>query len=220
MWRRIAPAERDVTAPRAPARSSRVGARMLAGALLALLPIAAWLARAAGAPRLGDVLALAAMAAVLILCVRALGPVTASVFAVVVVGLAVGARLAGVPAVYGPPIVINLATALLFAVSLHTGEPLVARFARAEEGVLTPRVAQYCRRLTLAWALYLGLLGAIGVALAVHGDERWGAWWSGVLDYVLVAALFVGELAWRRGSVRGIGRHLRSVRASMRPPAS
>jgi uncharacterized membrane protein len=220
MWRRIAPAERDPTALGTSARPSRVVVRTLAGACLVLLPIAAWLARAAGAPRVGDGLALAAIAAVVIAAGRALGMVATTALGALVIVLVMLARAAGVPPVYGPPIVINLAVATFFGLSLRTANPLVTRFARAEEGTLTPAVERYCRRLTLVWTLYLGLLGAIGIAIAVSGDERWGAWWSGLLDYVLVAALFLGEMLWRRGSLRGIAQQLRSVRTAMRPPAS
>ena len=210
MWRRIAPAERDATAQRGSARSSRVVARMLGGACLVLLPLAAWTARVAGAPGAGDVLALVAIAAVM----------PTVIFVALVVVLVTAARMTGVPPVYGPPIVINLAVATLFALSLRSAEPLVTRFARAEEGALSAAVERHCRRLTLVWALYLAVLGAVGIAIAVHGDERWGAWWSGIVDYLLVAALFVGERLWRRGSLRGIGQQVRSVRAALRPPAS
>jgi uncharacterized membrane protein len=219
MWRRTAPAERDATAPRAPARPLHGVLRVLGGMVLVLLPIIAWLARTLGAPRLGDALALFAVALVVIAAGRALGVVATTAFGALVVVLVLLARVAGVPAVYGPPIVINLAVASVFAASLR-GDALVTRFARAAEGVLTPEVERYSRRLTRVWALYLAVLGAIGIAIAVHGDERWGAWWSGIVDYLLVAALFVGELAWRRGSIRGIAHQVRSVRAAMRPPAS
>jgi len=220
MWRRIAPAERDATAQRGSARSSRVVARMLGGACLVLLPLAAWTARVAGAPGAGDVLALVAIAAVVLAAGRALGVMPTVIFVALVVVLVTAARMTGVPPVYGPPIVINLAVATLFALSLRTAEPLVTRFARAEEGALSAAVERHCRRLTLVWALYLAVLGAVGIAIAVHGDERWGAWWSGIVDYLLVAALFVGERLWRRGSLRGIGQQVRSVRAALRPPAS
>ena len=220
MWRRIAPAERNATAHRGSARPSRVVARMLAGACLMLLPLAAWPARAAGVQGVGVVLATVAIAAVVLAAGRALGVVATVAFVALVVVLVAAARMTGVPPVYGPPIVINVAVATLFALSLRTGDPLVTRFARAEEGALSAVVERYCRRLTLVWALYLAVLGAVGIAIAVHGDERWGAWWSGIVDYLLVAALFVGERLWRRGSLRGIGQQVRSVRAALRPPAS
>ena len=220
MWRRIAPAERDATAPRVLPPSSRVVARRTLGIALLALPLVAWIARAAGWPRLGDALAIATVLAALALLARVLGVAFTAAFAAGALALLGVGSLAGIPAVYGPPVIMNFAVAALFAASWWRGDPIVTRFARLEAEPLTPSIERYCARLTLVWAGYLVVLGLIGIAIAVHADERVGAWWSGVLDYLLVAALFVGELVYRRRSARGLLAQMRRVHGAMRrPPA-
>ena len=114
------------------------------------------------------------------------------------------------------PIAMNFGVAALFAASWWRGDPLVTRFARLEGEPLTPTQERYCRRLTVVWAVYLSALGVIGIAIALYGDDRMRAWWSGIVNYLLIAALFVGELLYRRGSARGVLDQLRNVRDALR----
>jgi uncharacterized membrane protein len=114
------------------------------------------------------------------------------------------------------PIAMNFAVAALFALSLFRGEPLVTRFARLEGEPLSAAQVRYCRRLTVVWTGYLLVLGIVGIAIAVRGDERIVALWAGVVDYLLIAALFVGELWYRRGSARGVLDQVRNVRDVLR----
>jgi uncharacterized membrane protein len=200
MWRRIAPAERDATVPVASPLSARALGASIA-ALVIALPMAGWLARLQGHPRLGDALGFAAAACACALVARGIGVRGVLVLAVAAAGFAALARGLHLPPVYWPPVAINLAMAATFAVSLR-GEPLVCRFARMQGAPSSMAAERYCRRLTLVWAVWLCLLGAAGVAIAVHGDERLGAWWAAGLNYLLVAALFVGEFAYRRATGR------------------
>jgi uncharacterized membrane protein len=192
---------------------------VIAGALL-LAPLAGWVARYAGWPRLGDALAIATILAAFAAFARALGFVAALMAAALTAACVALAFAARIPAVYGPPIAINFAIGALFAASLWRDDPLVTRFARIQRHAMTPQAERYTRRLTLVWAVYLGALGVVGILIALHGDERWGAWWSGLLDYLFVAALFVGELVYRHRSVRGVADQVRSVRAAMRGPST
>jgi uncharacterized membrane protein len=192
MWRRTAPAERNAPASQPPSLPAALARASFTAVVLAL-PLTAWLLRAHGWPMLGNVLSIVLVAAALAACARALGVRAALVPLAAALALAAAAAGAGLAPVYWPPVAINLAMAATFAVSLVGGDPLIVRFARLEGTPLTPSIVRYCRRLTLVWALYLALLGAIGMAIALHGDERIGAWWSGALNYVLIAALFVAE---------------------------
>ena len=219
MWRRIAPAERDATAPRVP-RSPPRALRGIVTACLLLVPLAAWLARHAGWTRLGDALAFAMILLALGVVVRTLGALAALACTLALAVLVGFGFVLGVPAVYGPPVAINFAIAALFAASLRHDEALVTRFARLEGTVITPKVARYTRRLTLVWALYLCALGVTGILIALHGDERMGAWWAGLIDYLLIAMLFVGELVYRRRSARALIDQVRHVRAAMRRPSA
>lgn len=98
-----------------------------------------------------------------------------------------------------PPVVINLALAAWFGMSLQAGEePVIGWFARLERGELTPELAGYARRLTAIWTAFFVVMAAIAALLAVFAEaEAWSIFANGV-DYVLIGALFVGEYFYRR----------------------
>ena len=119
--------------------------------------------------------------------------------------LAAAAAAVAAPALllYAPPVLINAALAALFAASLREArEPVISRFARLEHDPLPQELALYTRRLTLIWAVLFAGMGAIAIALALRGPlEAWSAF-TNVVCYVLVAALFAGEYAYRRWRYR------------------
>jgi uncharacterized membrane protein len=97
------------------------------------------------------------------------------------------------------PIVIDVALAALFASTLRKGaEPMIARFARAERGVLETDLARYTRQLTAVWVIYF--LAAAALMAAIWLERRDGALEAFALfvNYAGMAALFVGEWAYRR----------------------
>jgi uncharacterized membrane protein len=104
---------------------------------------------------------------------------------------------------YAPPVLINAALAAVFAASLRAGgEPVITRFARLEHDPLPPELALYTRRLTLAWAVLFAGMGGTALALAARGSlEAWSTF-TNVVCYLLVAALFAGEHAYRRWRYR------------------
>jgi uncharacterized membrane protein len=127
----------------------------------------------------------------------------------VALGIAVAAALpwalrSVVPALAAAlPVTINLALALGFAASLRRGrEPLIARFARAERGVLPPDLAAYTRRLTWVWVGFFAVAAGVSALLWLRGDAR--AWLAFTMagNYAAVAALFIGEYAYRRWRFR------------------
>jgi uncharacterized membrane protein/acyl-CoA synthetase (AMP-forming)/AMP-acid ligase II len=103
-------------------------------------------------------------------------------------------------AVYAPPVLIDLALCWLFGRSLRRGaEPLITSFARhAHGGDLPPDVPPYTRRVTLAWTLLFAAMAAAAMGLAAFGSERGWTLFVYVASPALVAALFLGEFAWRR----------------------
>lgn len=121
------------------------------------------------------------------------------------------------------PVAINVALSFLFAVTLVRGhEPLIARAIAVVESparLALPRVATYARRLTFAWALFLGLQGLVLVVVAlcrVPGGllARCGVSppvmlagnaWPAYLhfgSYAGVLAFFLVEYAYRRWHLR------------------
>jgi len=219
MSRRTAPAERDARAKAAPS-VARAAAPKVASVLIVLVPLSAWLARWAGWPRVGDALALAVVAGVTAGVVRTLGAVVAAGLALVVGAVGLAIVLAGLPAAFLPPITVNVAFAVVFAATLRGGMPLIERFARRAGATITPEKARYCRRITAAWSIYLGVLAVAGACIALSRDEALGAWWAAA-DYVLVGGFFAVEFAWRRWrstSAGGWWSHVRNVRSGWRAP--
>lgn len=117
-----------------------------------------------------------------------------------------------------PPVLFNLAIGLYFARSLAPGRmPLIERIVRALNNgeVHHPEVPAYARAWTRAWAVILLALAAINAALALLAEpkgillglgmvpplsvplELWSLF-ANLLNYLIVAAVFVGEYAYRR----------------------
>jgi uncharacterized membrane protein len=95
---------------------------------------------------------------------------------------------------------------LAFLRSLE-GTPLIEHFARMVKPDLGVPEQAHCRRWTLVWGIYLIVLAAIGLVLA-----RWAtlAVWTiyvGIVNYVLVGALFAVEYVVRKISFRDYGRN-------------
>jgi uncharacterized membrane protein len=104
---------------------------------------------------------------------------------------------------YAPPVLINAALAAAFAASLRAGgEPVIARFARLEHDPLPQELALYTRRLTLIWAMLFAAMCAVALALALGASLQAWSTFTNVGCYLLVAALFAGEYAYRRWRFR------------------
>lgn len=122
-------------------------------------------------------------------------------------GLAAGLVLAGVCwvwsdsiafVVYAPPLAAFAFMAFFFGRTLRAGvEPLITRVARTEHPDLPREMARYTRTLTRTWALCFALLFFAALLSApVLVLETWSRWVQG-LGYLVPAALFLGEFAYR-----------------------
>lgn len=100
---------------------------------------------------------------------------------------------------YAPPVLINMALAIVFGSSLRASrEAVITTFARMEHAELPPELALYTRRLTLLWAALFAVMAAVALALALGGSLATWSTFTNVVSYLLVAALFAGEHAYRR----------------------
>ena len=100
---------------------------------------------------------------------------------------------------YLAPIAINLALCWLFGRTLMHGRvPLIARFALMEQGTLTEELAAYTRRLTWLWTLLFAGAALASLLLALSGNRDAWSLFTNLVNYLLVAALFLGEFAYRR----------------------
>lgn len=119
-----------------------------------------------------------------------------------------------------PPILINLALAWLFGRTLVRGRvPLIARFAILEQGTLSAELVTYTRTLTWLWTLLFIAAAAVSLALGLSGHRDAWSLFTNLLNYVLVASLFLGEFVYRRLRFRNYRHHsplqlLRNVRGT------
>lgn len=100
-------------------------------------------------------------------------------------------------AVLAYPVVISLTVAAIFGASLLWPPTIVERFARMREPELTPAAIAYLRGVTQVWLLFLLANAAIAAALGLWGSLHLWTLWTGLVSYLLMGALFLGELAWR-----------------------
>jgi uncharacterized membrane protein len=100
---------------------------------------------------------------------------------------------------YLPPVALNLALCWLFGRTLARGRvPLIARFALMEQRTLSDELAAYARRVTWLWTLLFAGAAIASAVLALSGNRDAWSLFTNFVNYVLVAALFLGEFVYRR----------------------
>jgi uncharacterized membrane protein len=100
---------------------------------------------------------------------------------------------------YLPPIALNLGLCWLFGRTLVRGRvPLIARFALMEQGTLTDELAAYTRTLTWLWTLLFAAAALASLLLALWGSRDAWSLFTNLVNYLLVAGLFLGEFVYRR----------------------
>lgn len=95
------------------------------------------------------------------------------------------------------PVLINAALLVSFARTLLTGPSMVESLARRRLAHLSAEDLAYCRRVTEVWCAFFLANGAVILWLALRAPlEQW-ALYTGLVAYLLVGALFAGELMYR-----------------------
>jgi len=87
----------------------------------------------------------------------------------------------------------------IFVGSLRRGgTPLITRVALAINPAISVVEQRYTRTVTIAWAGYFLLMGAISLGLAVFAsDENW-SWFVNIISYGLTGLFFAAEFMLRR----------------------
>ena len=105
------------------------------------------------------------------------------------------------------PVVMNAGMLLVFAHSLVYPPTAIERIARLSDGDdLPPEAISYTRRVTVAWSVFFVCNGAIALYTALFTSLETWALYNGAIAYVLIAAMFGGELLIRlrfRRKLRG-----------------
>ena len=118
--------------------------------------------------------------------------------AAVALGLVALALVDGALAARAYPVLLSLAAAFVFGVTLLRSPSLVEQFALATGEPWSPELQHYCRNVTLIWTVWLCLNAAVAAELALSGSDRAWALWTGLLSYGVSALLFAGEWTVRR----------------------
>jgi len=164
--------------------------------LLVAYPFCAHFGATHGRPGWG-VVAIVAFLAVALRLVASSWVVWALLFAPIAVAAAL---LPAQWVLYAPPVLFNVTLAVVFGVSLRTGdEPFISRIARLERGEqLDHRLGGYTRRLTVVWTVFFIAMAAISIVLAaVASVATWSLFANG-FAYLLIGVLFMGEWLYRR----------------------
>ena len=94
---------------------------------------------------------------------------------------------------------VTLIMAFAFGRTLAAGRrPLCSQFAALVHGKLTPAIARYTRRITVAWTAFFVSIAALSTLLFVAAPVVVWSTFANYMTLPLVAAMFVAEHAWRR----------------------
>ncbi len=96
------------------------------------------------------------------------------------------------------PVFVNLYLFGTFALTLRNGPPIVERFARMVEDDLPYFTLPYCRKVTIAWSVFLAANALFMIVLALTAPIAWWALYTGLISYLVVGVLFAGEFVLRK----------------------
>jgi uncharacterized membrane protein len=96
------------------------------------------------------------------------------------------------------PMAVSLFLLATFGWSLLSGPPIVERFARLVDPDLPDFCVPYCRKVTIAWCVFLAANGLCAGLLAWLGSFEAWALYTGLIAYLLLGAAFAGEFIVRK----------------------
>lgn len=99
------------------------------------------------------------------------------------------------------PIIVSFVFLGMFLFSLKN-EAFITRLARLKEPNLDKKVVIYTRNLTKIWCIFFALNAFIAFYLMLLDDKRLWAIYTGVISYILMGALFFGEMIFRKFVLR------------------
>lgn len=100
---------------------------------------------------------------------------------------------------YLPPIIIPLSVLVLFVRSLRAGHvPIVTRVATKIRGSLPPELEKYTKLVTQCWVVLLVGMALSSLLLALYATPEFWSLMTNVIQYLLLAAVFLLEYLFRR----------------------
>ena len=100
------------------------------------------------------------------------------------------------------PVLVNAVLLAVFAFSLWKPPTVIERIARFRHPDLPPEGVRWVTNVTRAWCAFFVLNGGIALWTALAGSDAVWALYNGLVAYVLIGAMFLGErlLRPRHGS--------------------
>jgi uncharacterized membrane protein len=95
------------------------------------------------------------------------------------------------------PVAVSLGMLALFGASLVHPPSIIERLARLQDPDLPAFAVAYTRRVTQVWCVFFALNGGLAFATAVWASEAVWSLYTGVISYLLMGILFVGEYVVR-----------------------
>ncbi len=96
------------------------------------------------------------------------------------------------------PVAVNALALLVFALSLRYPPSMIERFARIREPQLPPEAVRYTYRVTQIWCVFFVVNGSIAAWTAAAASAEIWTLYNGLIAYLLMGLLFVGEYLVRR----------------------
>jgi uncharacterized membrane protein len=98
------------------------------------------------------------------------------------------------------PVLVQLMLMVFFGRGLleDNRQTFIENVVRLQYPESPPAVSQYCRQLTWVWTAFFAANALVCTVLAIWGSGFWWALYNGVLIYVLMGVLGIGEYVYRR----------------------
>lgn len=98
------------------------------------------------------------------------------------------------------PVLFQLILMYFFGRTLlkKNSPPLIERFVRLQFPDSPPEIIRYCGRLTLMWTLFFAMNAIVVTILVVLKNDFWWSLYNGVLIYLIMGLLVLGEYIYRR----------------------
>src|SRR5690606_26354855 len=91
------------------------------------------------------------------------------------------------------PVLVNVVLLCAFAASLWRPPSVIDRLARLADPHLPPAGVRYTETVTRVWCAFFVLNGAAALYTALFTEERTWTLYNGLVAYVLMGALLLGE---------------------------
>jgi uncharacterized membrane protein len=95
------------------------------------------------------------------------------------------------------PVLVNGVLLVISAASLASPPTIIERIARLRDPELPPAAVAYTQKVTVAWTAFFAINGGIALYTAALAPLTTWALYNGLIAYVLVAAMLLGELVIR-----------------------